>query len=77
MKSPLTALTDTELVEQVPTDGPEDRIWNQAPFLLEMQRRQIEAVKALNRSSTVLAIVTIVLTVAILGLTAVMVWKGA
>jgi hypothetical protein len=43
--------------------------------LAEMQRRQIEAVRALNRSATFQAWVMIALTVAILMLTAVMAWQ--
>ncbi len=76
MSSSLTDLTDKELVERVPTNAPGDRIWNQAPYLLEMQRRQIEVTRKLHESSTRQANVMIVLTIAILLLTGVMVWQG-
>ena len=39
MPSPLKHLTEDDLVEKCPTDGPGDRMWNQAPYVLEMQRR--------------------------------------
>jgi hypothetical protein len=76
MKSPLAHLTDEELVEQVPTERPGDRIWQQAPYLLEMLRREIEATRQLHQSSTRQANVMIVLTVVISILTGVLVWKG-
>lgn len=76
MAGSLKHLTDEQLVEQVPTEGTGDRIWNQAPYLLEMQRRQIDATRTLHRTSSFQAYVMIALTVAILILTAVLVWKG-
>lgn len=68
-KRVLADLTDAELVAQVPTDGPGDRIWDQAPYLLEMQRRQIEATRAFNEQSSVQAATMIRLTQWIIGLT--------
>jgi hypothetical protein len=79
IRQSLEPLTDTQLVEQVPVDGPDDRIWQQAPYLLEMQRRQIVAIRDFNRQSSRqsnimiwLTVVIALLTVAIAYLTFVM-----
>ncbi len=69
IRKPLAPLTDEELVEQVPTDGPDDRIWNQAPYVLEMNRRLLIAIRDFNTKSGKQATVMIRLTVVIAGLT--------
>jgi hypothetical protein len=65
-------MSDRQLVDEV---AAQTRSAPQAGAVAEIQRRQIVAINALNRSSTLLALVMIALTIAILILTAVMVWR--
>jgi hypothetical protein len=83
MASPLKSLSDDELVERVPVDAPGDRIWQQAPYVLEMERRLLVAISAFKaearrQANIVIALTAVlaVLTVVIAVLTAVLVWKG-
>jgi hypothetical protein len=76
----LTHWTDEELVERVPTDNPGDRIWQQAPYVLEMERRLLVAMRDFkqeaHRQGTIMIWLTVMLTlftVAIVWLTAVLV----
>ena len=46
-------MTEDELVQNVPVNA---QTWQQAPFLLEMERRVIRELRNFNRTSTRLAV---------------------
>jgi hypothetical protein len=67
--------SEKDLVNHIAESGTGRTGDNNTP-LAEMQRRQIEAIRQLNRSATFQAWVMIALTIAILLLTAALTWQG-